>query len=125
MGGRREALPSVPWGHWGSCAVVAPGESLLTYENGAEIDAHDLVIRVGGGGADDAHQPTAGFQRHVGSRTDVYVANDAREGRKFAKSNPELKFCKLKPYRVTAPPINLCAPNCPRHSFLCLSRGQE
>jgi hypothetical protein len=77
---------------------VAPGESLLTYHNGAEIDSHDLVIRVGGGGGagGDPHQPTAGFQRHVGSRTDVYVATDAREGRKFAKSNPKLKFCKCK-----------------------------
>ena len=77
---------------------MAPGESLLTYHNGAEIDSHDLVIRVGGGGGagGDPHQPTAGFQRHVGSRTDVYVATDAREGRKFAKSNPKLKFCKCK-----------------------------
>jgi hypothetical protein len=82
---------------------VAPGESLLTYQNGAEIDAHDLVIRVGGGGAGDPHQPTAGFERHVGSRTDVYVATDAREGRKFAKSNPKLKFCTFEAL-LRAPP---------------------
>jgi hypothetical protein len=33
----------VPWGHWGSCAVVAPAASSLAFRNGAEIDAHDLV----------------------------------------------------------------------------------
>jgi len=42
------------WGNWfpdlqpsafGTCAVVAVGDTMLTSKRGAEIDAHDTVIR--------------------------------------------------------------------------------
>jgi len=60
--GSRERLPSVPKGHWGSCAYVALGDNLLRSERGAEIDAHDVVMRLG-------HAPVKGYEKHVGSRT--------------------------------------------------------
>jgi hypothetical protein len=60
---RRLRLPKVPAE---SCAVVGSSAALLTRSLGAEIDAHAMVIRVN-------TAPTAGFERHVGHRTDVRV----------------------------------------------------
>jgi len=62
-----EQLPSIPPGHWGSCALVAIGGNLLEDFRGAEIDAHDLVIRYG-------HAPLGEYSKHVGSRTDVVIS---------------------------------------------------
>lgn len=51
-----------------ACAVVGNGGSLGVYELGAEIDQANLVIRLNAG-------PTRGFERHVGSRTDLRLVN--------------------------------------------------
>jgi hypothetical protein len=53
---------SLAEGKRGTCAVVGNGGSLLLYELGASVDAHDVVIRLNGG-------PTKGFERHVGRKT--------------------------------------------------------
>jgi hypothetical protein len=49
------------------CAGVGSSSSLLDDENGDEIDSCDLILR--------ANSPPTlrGFERHVGSRTDVHV----------------------------------------------------
>ena len=44
------------------CAVVGNSANLLHYRNGANVDAHDMVIRL-----NDA--PTMGFEEFVGSKT--------------------------------------------------------
>lgn len=51
-----------------SCAVVSSSPRLLKHKYGDDIDAHDLVIRF-----NDA--PTAGFESHVGNKTDVLILN--------------------------------------------------
>lgn len=45
-----------------TCAIVGSSGSLLSYENGGEIDDHDLVMRF-----NDA--PTQGFELYVGGKT--------------------------------------------------------
>eukprot|EP00899_Mesostigma_viride_P004584 jgi/Mesvir1/14126/Mv12416-RA.1 len=49
-----------------TCAVVGTSPALLRAKRGAEIDAHDLVIRPN-------IAPVAGFEDYVGSRTSVRV----------------------------------------------------
>lgn len=51
---------------YASCALVGPSAFLLHSALGDEIDSHELVLRV-----EDA--PTAGRERHVGSRTSAEV----------------------------------------------------
>nr|XP_032801161.1 beta-galactoside alpha-2,6-sialyltransferase 2-like [Petromyzon marinus] len=68
------ALPNVSLaqgavdGPWRSCAVVASAGSLLHAELGEEIDSHDAVMRFNAA-------PTAGFERHVGSKTTIRLIN--------------------------------------------------
>ena len=61
----------------GSCALVSTAGYLTKFEHGSSIDQADFVIRVGAG-------PSEGFERHVGSRTDVrlirYSAFDGTRG---------------------------------------------
>jgi hypothetical protein len=38
-------LPNIPLGSWGTCAAVGNGDNVLGMESGADIDAHDFVIR--------------------------------------------------------------------------------
>ena len=46
-----------------SCAVVGSSASLLSHHHGPGIDEHELVLRIN-------TAPVAGFESHVGSRTD-------------------------------------------------------
>lgn len=48
----------------GSCAVVTNSGALLRHEYGAEIDAHDHVIRFN-------WAPTSGFEKWVGHKTTI------------------------------------------------------
>ena len=61
---KRCATPNLPSGSLGACAVVGLGETALDGEFGREIDAHDTVIRFG-------YAPTKGYEKYVGTRTDV------------------------------------------------------
>eukprot|EP00873_Tetraselmis_striata_P035977 jgi/Tetstr1/456241/TSEL_043003.t1 len=56
-----------------SCAVVGNGGSLLLNEMGAEINAHQAIIRFNGG-------ITKGFEKHVGSRTTIRILNTQHIG---------------------------------------------
>eukprot|EP00401_Gymnodinium_catenatum_P076425 CAMPEP_0117524326 /NCGR_PEP_ID=MMETSP0784-20121206/35188_1 /TAXON_ID=39447 /ORGANISM="" /LENGTH=597 /DNA_ID=CAMNT_0005320471 /DNA_START=77 /DNA_END=1867 /DNA_ORIENTATION=- len=51
-----------------SCAVVGSSGAILGASYGAEIDAHDFVIRFNAA-------PTQGYEDHVGSRTDLRMLN--------------------------------------------------
>jgi hypothetical protein len=51
-----------------SMALVGNAETILDYENGARIDAHDLVVRFN-------RAFVAGIEDKVGRRTDILVAN--------------------------------------------------
>eukprot|EP00899_Mesostigma_viride_P012260 jgi/Mesvir1/21034/Mv08082-RA.1 len=73
-----EKLPSVPPHSWGTCAIVASGDSVLDAEYGPDIDAHDTVVRVGHMPFDDdSHRRPSDvrkdYTKFVGSRTDVLV----------------------------------------------------
>lgn len=56
-------FPDIKPGAWGTCAVVAVGDVLLSAKRGAEIDAHDTVIRY--------NAPLKRFKPAVGARSDV------------------------------------------------------
>jgi hypothetical protein len=65
----REAAPVFPpAGVRTRCAVVGSSSNLLGSGLGAEIDAHDAVIRIN-------LAPTRGFEADVGRRTTHYVVN--------------------------------------------------
>ena len=49
-------------GRHDTCAVVGNSGVLLSSERGAEIDAHEAVLRIN-------YAPTKGFEKYVGSRT--------------------------------------------------------
>ena len=51
-----------------TCAIVGSSGALLHDRRGAEIDAHDLVIRFN-------NAPVAGYEAVVGSRTDLRLLN--------------------------------------------------
>lgn len=51
-------------GRFQSIALVGNSPKLLEADHGAAVDAHDVVIRINDG-------PTAGLERHTGTRTSV------------------------------------------------------
>ena len=53
-----------------SMAIVGSSPSVEQWDNGEYIDSHDIVVRFN-------RATTEGFERHVGSRTDIVVANEA------------------------------------------------
>jgi uncharacterized membrane protein YgcG len=91
----------------GVCAVVGNGGSLGVYELGSEIDQADLVIRLNAG-------PTRGFERHVGSRTDLRLVNRLHMGFRETSTETVLQHVttpdtlkKFVDFRIK----NLSAPN--------------
>jgi hypothetical protein len=66
-----------------TCALVGNSGALLGSAYGAEIDAHDAVVRINSG-------LTAGYERHVGSRTTVLIERDM-DLSTFGSRNPKYK----------------------------------
>jgi hypothetical protein len=64
-------------GHHGTCAVVSSSGRMLLHEHGDAIDGHDFVIRFN-------HAQVKGFEKHVGSKTDLLVFNSQLGGREKA-----------------------------------------
>lgn len=60
--------PSPSSRRYDSCAVVGNSGILLSSDRGALIDSHDLVVRLN-------NARTAGYSRHVGSRTNLSFVN--------------------------------------------------
>eukprot|EP00899_Mesostigma_viride_P016326 jgi/Mesvir1/24695/Mv21980-RA.1 len=60
-------------GSLGRCALVGPSVLVLGKEYGAEIDAHDTVIRMGG-------LPVVAYSGHVGRKTDIVLLPGSGEG---------------------------------------------
>ena len=56
-----------------SCAIVGSSGIVLSYEHGAEIDAHEMVMRFNSA-------PTKGFEKHVGSKTTHRITNTQNWG---------------------------------------------
>ncbi len=81
-----------------SMAIVGNADTILNYENGHFIDAHDVVVRF-----NKAY--TAGVERNVGSRTDILVANATYSASKAARPresvNPRCIVCFLEPRQDT------------------------
>jgi hypothetical protein len=57
-------LPYFARRSWGTCALVGLGDNVLKSSHGQDIENHDVVIRLG-------QVQIRGFERHIGSRTDV------------------------------------------------------
>ena len=65
-----------------SCAVVFNSGTLLKKDYGNDIDSYDYVIRF------NMH-PIKGYEKHVGTRTDIQVVHFS------GKDSPGIKFAKL------------------------------
>jgi len=64
-----ELLPlEEPQWHFKTCAVVGNSGVVLLRENGAEIDAHDAVLRIN-------MAPVRGFEHYVGKKTTFNIVN--------------------------------------------------
>ena len=64
---------------------MAIGANLLEDFRGADIDAHDLVIRYG-------HAPLGEYSKHVGSRTDVVITRTGTRMTAEHAYHSQLKF---------------------------------
>ena len=64
------ARPPLEPGHFGRCAVVGNSRDLLDHEFGAEIDAHDAVVRV------NAAKTNRKYAAHVGKKTTFRILNN-------------------------------------------------
>eukprot|EP00058_Branchiostoma_floridae_P026084 XP_002611574.1 hypothetical protein BRAFLDRAFT_63787 [Branchiostoma floridae] len=80
-----------PIKHYRTCAVVGSGGILLNSSCGAEIDAHDFVIR-------SNLPPTIPFQKDVGRKTNFTAVNHARllaVRRALKARNPAIRAAML------------------------------
>jgi hypothetical protein len=72
--------------HVRSVAVVGNAPCILEYQNGAAIDAHDLVVRFN-------RARTEGLEAAIGSRTDVLFVNASNS---LQKAPPPEQLCQPK-----------------------------
>mmetsp|Transcript_16647 Transcript_16647/g.28091 ORF Transcript_16647/g.28091 Transcript_16647/m.28091 type:complete len:310 (+) Transcript_16647:198-1127(+) len=63
-----------------TCAIIGSSGIVLNYEDGPEIDAHDMVFRFNSA-------PTKGYEKHVGKKTTFRVTNTQNWG--FHESEKE------------------------------------
>jgi len=66
-----DKLPSISPRSWGTCAVVAFGNNLLTQPRGEEIDSYDTVIRLG-------NVPLSPFRKEAGEKFSFLYVRDFR-----------------------------------------------
>ena len=66
------------------CALLSTAGALLHHERGAEVDAHDLVIRTG-------QAPVRGFERYVGRRTHYRIMSGA-----LYEANRKMNISRLR-----------------------------
>ena len=72
-----------------SVAVIGSGASILKEEYGKDIDDHDVVVRINRG------YPYEQYQKHVGSRTDIWsfgMASDWKNKKKMHELFSDRKF---------------------------------
>jgi len=75
---------------WGSCAVVGLSDDLLLHEYGQDIDAHDVVIRMG-------HLPLSKYKKYAGSRSDIVIFRPGalkRDHKDHRPSDVKAYLCK-------------------------------
>jgi hypothetical protein len=65
------------------CAVVGSSGIVLNYDNGEDIDQHDMVFRFNSA-------PTRGFEKHVGSKTTYRITNTQNWGFHEPKTNESI-----------------------------------
>ncbi|XP_035679818.1 alpha-2,8-sialyltransferase 8B-like [Branchiostoma floridae] len=85
-----------PIKHYRTCAVVGNGGILLESGCGAEIDAHEFVIRPN-------LPPVLKYRRDVGSRTNLTIVN----GRRLTKLSRGLQSVFGKPLETAMPWVQL------------------
>ena len=94
---------------------MAIGANLLEDFRGAEIDAHDLVIRYG-------HAPLGEYSKHVGSRTDVVITRTGTRMSAEYAYHSQLKFHITPPQRLDGDhqchPLNVAAETRQVHCLL-------
>ena len=81
-----DALPGNPPKVFQRCALVDHSALLLPFADGAAIDAHDAVLRLG-------NDPTHGYERIVGSKTTMRICGHAAPCR--GESDNEMVFRHL------------------------------
>ena len=74
-----------------TCAVVGSSAQLYLFEDGKHIDEHDLVIRMNCA----IH---SGFEKYVGSRTDVRFGNECWEGTWYDERDPDNHTIEIRHY---------------------------
>ena len=75
---------------WGSCALVGLSDEMLLRQYGKEIDAHDVVIRMG-------HLPLTRYNKYVGSRSDIVLFRPGalkRDQKEHRPSDVKAYLCK-------------------------------
>mmetsp|Transcript_25814 Transcript_25814/g.49004 ORF Transcript_25814/g.49004 Transcript_25814/m.49004 type:complete len:563 (-) Transcript_25814:352-2040(-) len=70
-----------------TCAIVGSSGIVLNYEDGVEIDAHDMVFRFNSA-------PTRGYEKHVGRKTTHRITNTQNWG--FHESEEENLFIHFR-----------------------------
>jgi len=70
-----------------SCAVVGSSGHMLKFQNGREIDAHEMVFRFNSA-------PTLGFEKHVGMKTTHRLTNTRNFG--FRESDAENVYIHIR-----------------------------
>ena len=83
-------FPSFEKRSWGSCALVGLSDDMLLREYGKDIDAHDVVIRMG-------HIPVTRYKKYVGSRSDIVIFRPGalkRDQRDHIPSDVKAYLCK-------------------------------
>jgi len=75
---------------WGSCAIVGLSDDMLLRDYGNDIDAHDVVIRMG-------HLPLLNYKKYVGSRSDIIIYRPGalkRDQKGYRPSDVKAYLCK-------------------------------
>mmetsp|Transcript_42133 Transcript_42133/g.134717 ORF Transcript_42133/g.134717 Transcript_42133/m.134717 type:complete len:201 (+) Transcript_42133:107-709(+) len=78
-----QGLPSITTGEWGTCAFVGLSDAVLRRSDGADIDQHDTVIRIG-------QVPLSKFKTRVGTKATIVISR-SRE----AMSEGKLRMARV------------------------------
>ena len=104
-------------GGYATCALVGSSGSLLYDRFGAEIDSADLIIRFN-------NAPTIGFERVVGSRTDVRLLNSHAASAVLQRCASFTPGGECAPRATTASGTEHQTPSAPAADSICCPSGR-